>query len=321
MAGTIAHPVEVVGIAPHALKDAAQHFQVVALAVGPDKVGLPRYALGENGPHGRRVILGVNPVAHVQTVAVQLRPRAREDVGDLPRNELFYVLARPVVVRAVGNGGVHPVGAVPRAHEHVRRSLGGAVGARRPVWRLLGEARRVVQGQVPVHLVGGDVVEQFALPLAVPVFPCRLEQRERAQDVRTREGERIPDRAVDMAFGREVDDPVDVILTEQRPQHIQVADVPLLEYVVRGILDVPQVGKIPGIGQLVEVDDPVIGVFVHEKADYVRADKARAARDQDSTFRFHYLCFNLSIIDRIHRVNYRIIAKFSIVIFLHDFKF
>ena len=87
-----------------------------------------------------------------------------------------------------------------------------------------------------------------------------------------------------MAFGSKVDDPVDVILTEQRPQHIQVADVPLLEHVVRGILDVPQVGKIPGIGQLVEVDDPVIGVFVHEKSYYVRADKARSARNQDSAF-------------------------------------
>ena len=202
MAGTIAHPVEVVGIAPHALKDAAQHFQVVALAVGPDKVGLPRYALGENGPHGRRVILGVNPVAHVQTVAVQLRPRAREDVGDLPRNELFYVLARPVVVRAVGNGGVHPVGAVPRAHEHVRRSLGGAVGARRPVWRLLGEARRVVQGQVPVHLVGGDVVEAGA------VAPRRLQQLERALHVGAHEGRRIGDGIVVVRLGSEVHDGV-----------------------------------------------------------------------------------------------------------------
>ena len=124
-----------------------------------------------------------------------------------------------------------------------------------------------------------------------------------------------------MAFGREVDDPVDAVLLKQLTHRFEVADVAPDKSIVGPLLDIPQVGQIARIGQLVEVDDPVIGVFVHEKADYVRADKARAARDQDSTFRFHYLCFNLSIIDRIHRVNYRIIAKFSIVIFLHDFKF
>ena len=72
-----------------------------------------------------------------------------------------------------------------------------------------------------------------------------------------------------MAFGRKVDDPVDIILTEQRPQHIQVADVTLLEHVVRGILDVPQVGKVPRVGQFVQVHDPVIRVFRHEQAYYV----------------------------------------------------
>ena len=222
------------------------------------------------------------------------------DIVDEQRDELLRELVGPVVVRTVGHQRRHPVRVVVSSHEVVGRGFRSRVGAVRRVLRLFGEellaegpaaalpARSISLGtgqlQRPVHLVGGDVVEQFALPLAVPVFPCRLEQRERAQDVRPREGERIPDRAVDMAFGRKVDDPVDIILTEQRPQHIQVADVTLLEHVVRGILDVPQVGKVPRVGQFVQVHDPVIRVFRHEQAYYVRADKARSARNQDSAF-------------------------------------
>ena len=251
------------------------------------------------------MILDVQPVAHVLPAAVHGQRLLVADVVDEKRDQLLRELVGPVVVRAVGHQRRHPVRVVVGSHEVVGRGFRGRVGAVRRVLRLFGEellaegpaaalpARSISLGtcqlQRPVHLVGGDVVEQFALPLSVPVFPCRLEQRERTQDVRTREGERIPDRAVDMAFGRKVDDPVDVILPEQRPQHIQVADVTLLEHVVRGILDVPQVGKVPRIGQFVQVHDPVIRVFRHEQAYYARADKARAARNQDGAFWCHYL--------------------------------
>ena len=284
----------------HRPDDHPYQVDVLPFVEAPDVIRIGDLTPVEDHVDGPRMVFDIQPVAHVLATAVHGQRLSVADVVDEQRNELLRKLVGPVVVRAVGHQRRHPVRVVVGSHEVVGRGFRGRVGAVRRVLRLFGEellaegpaaalpARSISLGtcqlQRPVHLVGGDVVEQFALPLSVPVFPCRLEQRERAQDVRTREGERIPDRAVDMAFGRKVDDPVDVILPEQRPQHIQVADVTLLEHVVRGILDVPQVGKIPGIGQLVEVDDPVIGVFVHEKADYVRADKARAARNQDGAF-------------------------------------
>lgn len=43
----------------------------------------------------------MNLVTHVQPVAVELGPYAGEDAGDLARG-LLDVLARPVVVRAIG---------------------------------------------------------------------------------------------------------------------------------------------------------------------------------------------------------------------------
>ena len=284
----------------HRPYDHPYQVDVLPFVEAPDVVRVGDLAPVEDHVDGPCMILDVQPVAHVLPAAVHGQRLLVADVVDEQRDELLRKLVGPVVVRAVSHQRRHPVRVVVGPHEVVGRGFRGRVGAVRGVLRLFGEellaegpaaalpARSISLGtgqlQRPVHLVGGDVVEQLACPITVPVFPCRLEQRERAQDVRTREGERIPDRAVDMAFGREVDDPVDVILTKQRPQHIQVADVPLLEHVVRGILDVPQVGEVPRIGQFVQVHDPVIRVFRHEQAYYVRADKARSARNQDSAF-------------------------------------
>ena len=75
VAGAVGDPVEVLGVLPHGLQDHAQDRDVVLLAISADEVGLPRAALGEDVPDGRGVVLGVDPVAHVQAVAIQLWPR------------------------------------------------------------------------------------------------------------------------------------------------------------------------------------------------------------------------------------------------------
>lgn len=63
-------------------------------------------------------------------------------------------------------------GAGPGADQQVGGRLGGAVGRARAVGRLLGEAGRVVERQVAVDLVGGDVVVAHTvlshLPFVVP---------------------------------------------------------------------------------------------------------------------------------------------------------
>ena len=74
VAGAVAHPVEVVLVAAEGPEDLAQHRDVVLLAVGADQVGLAGAAAGQDGPDGRAVVLGVDPVADVQAVAVE--PRA-----------------------------------------------------------------------------------------------------------------------------------------------------------------------------------------------------------------------------------------------------
>lgn len=195
VAGAVGDPVEVLGVLPHRLEDHAQDRDVVPLAVGADEVGLPRLALGEDGPDGRAVVLGVDPVADVLALSVELGAHAVDDVCDLARDELLHVLVGAVVVGAVGDRGAQAVGAGPGAHEHVGAGFGGAVGAGRPVRRLLGELRRVVERQFAVDLVGGDVVEADA------VFPHGLQQAEGALDVGAQERLRVGDGVVVVALG------------------------------------------------------------------------------------------------------------------------
>ena len=145
VAGAVGDPVEVLGVAAHGREDHAQDRDVVLLPIGSDEVGLPRAALGEDVPDGRGVVLGVDPVADVLALAVELGAHAVDDVRDLPGDELLHVLVGAVVVGAVGDRGAQAVGAGPGADQHVGGRLGARVRAARVVRRLLGELRRVVE--------------------------------------------------------------------------------------------------------------------------------------------------------------------------------
>lgn len=273
VAGAVAHPVEVVLGAAEGPQDLAEHGDVVQLAVGADQVGLADAAAGQDGPHRGAVVLGVDPVADVPAVAVEPGAHAVDEVRDLARDELLNVLVGAVVVGAVGDGGRKAEGAGPGAHQQVRARLGGAVGRARAVGRLLGEAGRVVERQVAVDLVGGDVVVAHAVPAA------GLDQGVGALDVGLEERGRVRDGVVVVGLGGVVDHGV-------RPGHEAVDE--------RGVADVAHdeldaVGGEPGdvlgvagVGQLVEHGDVDAGVLAHDVVDEVGADEAAAAGDNDA---------------------------------------
>ena len=84
-----------------------------------------------------------------------------------------------------------------------------------------------------------------------------------------------------MAFSREVDHPVHLLLLHKGMHRVEVAHVRLDEAVVRRVLDVAKVFKVAGIGKFVHIDDPVFRIFRHEQTDDVAPDEARAAGDDD----------------------------------------
>ena len=272
VAGAVGDPVEVLGVAAHGLQDHAEHGDVVLLPVGADEVGLPHAALGEDVPDGAGVVLGVDPVADVLAAAVELGADAVDDVRDLPGDELLHVLVGAVVVGAVGDRGAKAVGAGPGAHEHVGGRLGRAVGARGLIGSLLGELGRVVERQVAVDLVGGDVV------VADAVLADGLQQAEGALDVGAQEGLRVGDGVVVVALGGVVHDRVVARhdLIEQRG----VADVAHDELHAVGGQPGDVLG-VAGVGQLVQDGDMYARVVVHHVVHEIAADEAAAARDDD----------------------------------------
>lgn len=272
VAGAVGDPVEVLGVAAHRLEDHAQDRDVVLLAVGADEVGLPRAALGEDVPDGRGVVLGVDPVADVLAAAVELGADAVYDVGDLPGDELLHVLEGSVVVGAVGDRGAEAVGAGPGAHEHVGAGLGARVRRGRVVRRLLGELGRVVERQVAVDLVGGDVV------VADAVLADGLQKAEGALHVGAQERLRVCDGVVVVALGGVVHDRV--VARHQPVQQLRVADVADDELHAVGGQPGDVLG-VAGVGQLVQDGHVHLGVVVDYVVDEVAADEAAAARDDD----------------------------------------
>ena len=272
VAGAVGDPVEVLGVLSHRLEDHAQDGDVVLLAVRADEVGLPRAALGEDVPDGRGVVLGVDPVADVLAAAVELGADAVDDVGDLPGDELLHVLVGAVVVGAVGDRGAQAVGAGPCAHEHVGGRLGARVRAARAVRRLLGELGRVVERQVAVDLVGGDVV------VADAVLADGLEQAEGALHVGAQERLRVRDGVVVVGLRGVVHD--GVVARDDAVQQRGVADVADDELHAVGGQPGDVLG-VAGVGQLVQDGDVDARVVVHDVVHEVAADEAAAARDDD----------------------------------------
>ena len=280
VAGPVGDPVEVLRILSHGLQDHAQDRDVVPLAVRADEVGLPHAALGEDVPDGRGVVLGVDPVAHVLPLPVELGTDAVDDVRDLPGDELLHVLVGAVVVGAVGDRGAQAVGAGPGADQHVGGRLGRAVRRGRLIGRLLGELGRVVERQVAVDLVGGDVV------VADAVLADSLQQAEGALDVGAQERLRVGDGVVVVALGGVVHDRV--VARDDAVQQLGVADVTHDELHAVGGQPGDVLG-VAGVGQLVQDGDVDARVVVDHVVHEVAADEAAAARDDDI---FGHQCLN-----------------------------
>ena len=91
-----------------------------------------------------------------------------------------------------------------------------------------------------------------------------------------------------MALGSEMDDTVYLLVLHKLIESVKVADVHLDKLIIGLVLDVLEVGEVAGICQLVEIDDLILWVFVHEEANHMRANKASAASYYNITFHINY---------------------------------
>ena len=163
MAGAVSNVLVVAGVVAHELQDKLHNLLVVLLTVSTNEVGLTNTALLNDVPYGVIVVQYVDPVTHILAGTVELGAHAVDQVSDLTRNELLNVLVGAVVVGAVRDGGLNPERPHPSAYQQVRAGLGGGVGGGGVVRSGGGELGGVIQLQVTVNLIGGDVVEAGAV--------------------------------------------------------------------------------------------------------------------------------------------------------------
>ena len=186
----------------------------------------------------------------------------------------------------------------------VGRSLGGTVRAVRLVLEvfrkeLLAIGKMVFSGrrlcgerwfkafgmshfESPVNFIRGDVVETFSLVLFRQAFPiefCRLKHAEGPHHVRTGESERVLYAAVHMALGCKMDHSVNLFFLHQGVNRIEIADVRLYEAIIGSVLDILEICQIAGISQFVDIDNPAVRIFVHEKTHDMASDETCAASD------------------------------------------
>lgn len=240
--GTVAYPIKIVGGLAHTLEDGMQNVNIVLFAVGADKVCLAVAALSQDSPYGGRVILGMDPVAHVQAIAIQLWLDAAQNVGDLARNELLHMLEGAVVVRAVGYGSTQTIGSRPRTHQHVTSSFSGAIRRAGLVRRFLSKTGRIVQCKVAVHFVGAYVVVTHV------VLATCLKKAVGALHVGAQEWLGVGDGIVVVAFGGIMHN--GVAARHDALQQIRIADIAHYQlYPVGG--QTGNVFTVAGIGKLV----------------------------------------------------------------------
>src|SRR5256885_15864523 len=124
-----------------------------------------------------------------------------------------------------------------------------------------------------VHLVRRDVDEARDLEVL-----DRLQQRVDAEDVGPQELVGLHERPIHVGHRGEIDHRVDA--AGDVADQLAVADVAVDEGVARIALDVLQVRRVARVGELVEVDDGVVGARREDVSNEVRADEAAPTRDE-----------------------------------------
>ena len=138
------------------------------------------------------------------------------------------------------------------------------------------EQVRPVQGQVAVHLVGGNLMEAAHAVLAAGVH-----EGLGAQDIGAQEQPGVVHGAVHMGLRGEVHHDVRLFLRKEGFHRLTVGDVPLDEAEVGVLHGLLQGGQVARVGQAVQADHSVLRVLFQFIVYKIAADETGAAGDDD----------------------------------------
>src|SRR6266404_1707964 len=99
------------------------HVNVSALVSCPNVISRTRATPFKREQDGPAVIVDVNPIPYIQTVAINRNWLVTESVSEHQRKELLGKLPGPIVVTAARNYSIEPEGMICGAHEMFGRGL------------------------------------------------------------------------------------------------------------------------------------------------------------------------------------------------------
>lgn len=224
----------------------------------------------------RTMIQHVQPVAHIQTIAIHRQRLVFRSQLEKEGDELLRKLVRPVVVGTAGNRDRHLVRLKIRLHQKV----GGGLGSRVRTVRINGRLfRKIVLGtraQVAVHLIRGDLVVALHLVIA-----RGQQQVVRAHHVRLHKNMRINNAAVHVCLRREVDHRMELLPAKKTVDEALVGNIPAHERHPLGLDQLRDIIQIPRIRELIQHKHLILGMMLHIIMDVIAADKPGSACDED----------------------------------------
>ena len=194
-------------------------FQIVPLVVSSDVVGLSRFSSVVYQVYCLAVVQYVEPVPYVLAVSIDGDRFFRKAFPDDGRDQFFVMLFGSVVVGAIRGSDVHAIGVVVCPDDEVGAGFAGGVRTVRRIGGRFGEVSGF--SQCSIDFICGDVVKAAIFISCTilswryhPVPACVFDEVEGSHHICFHKGFRSLDGVVDMAFGREVDDAPDIVLSE-----------------------------------------------------------------------------------------------------------
>ena len=105
------------------LADRLHNSEIGALIATADVVSFANPAALNHVRERLSVILNVEPIAYVLTVAINRQRFVGEAPDDHVRDQLFREMIGAIIVGAIGNDGRQPIGLAPGAYQVIRRGL------------------------------------------------------------------------------------------------------------------------------------------------------------------------------------------------------
>jgi hypothetical protein len=270
--GTVGYKVDQALRLVQSLQDGLNYFQIGALVVTAYIVNLAYTTLVNDQVDGSAVVIYMQPVAYVLTLAVYGQLFIRQSAADHQRDQLLGEVIRAVVVRATGYGHRQSISSVVSQNEQIGAGLTGRIRTGSVQRGSLGKEQvRTIQRQIAIYLVS-----RYLMVSLYTVGAGCVQQHSGTQYVGAYKDTGIGDGTVYVRLGSKVYYHVKLLLCKQIHDELTVCDIALYKLVVGLVLHGLQSLQIASIGQQIQVHDLILGILVYHVMYKVAADKTGA---------------------------------------------